>query len=200
MLISKFQIFSGLFHTEILMELLDLSWSNTVIRVVFDVHIFIITYVSLATGQHILKLFKIVFQLIFHSLHIFSFADLVAVEREVSLDVTVSFTPAMLTRGTLILSLIGNNLFLNILRTLNILTLLTNIFVRRRSHHFLCKSLSLIHLVLVNLLLVLLKYLIITFDLLVIWNDILALVSTLLWLMIIILMMLRCHFDISKIL
>ena len=49
MLISKFQIFSGLLHAEILMELLDLSWSNTVVRVVFDVHIFIITYVGLAT-------------------------------------------------------------------------------------------------------------------------------------------------------
>ena len=145
-----------------------------------------------------MKFFKVVFKLIFHSLHIFSLTDFIAVEGKISLDITIGFTSSMLTRRSLIRTLIRYYLFLNVLRTLNVLTFFTHIFVWWRSHHFLGKCLSLIDLILIYLLLVLLENLIITFYLLLIWNNILSLVSTLLLLMIIILMMLGCHFDISK--
>ena len=181
------------------MELLDLGRSNTVVWIVFDVHIFIITYISLPTRQYILKFFKVIFQLIFHSLHIFSFSDFVTVKRKVTQNISISFTSSMLTRWSLIRSLVRYDFLLNILWTLQIRTLFTDIFVRRRSHNFLGKRLSLIYLVLVNLLLILLKYLVVAFYLLLIWKNILTLVCTLLMLMIIILMMLRCHFDISNI-
>ena len=117
-----------------------------------------------------MKFFKVVFQLVFHSLHIFSFTDFVAVKGEISLNITIGFTSSMLTRRSLIGTLIRYHFFLNVLRTLNILTFFTHIFVRWRSHHFLGKCLSLIDLILIYLLLVLLENLIVTFNLLLIWK------------------------------